>query len=206
MERDDAELAERVRVKAEKEKYEAEKIAREHQFVKEAYAYCAKLTKFNPQNNASIPKDAIEPVYLLEEILLPALRSEKILGIAVRSGLLIKNGLFKPPINVDQIKLPSNNPSRMGHIFRNDPGHVADTYENRKLLEKVANDKSNFSCIDVYDCTIHTKILEDGRQVWVESRGNTIINAGINDKLRDHEALAVQKLLHDISHGITNGY
>ena len=68
------------------------------------------------------------------------------------------------------------------HIFKNEPGHIPDTPENRKLIIDTVLDKKNY----VEQCKRGTywyeKILPDGKQVWVAVRDDTIIrNAGINE-------------------------
>ena len=78
-------------------------------------------------------------------------------------------------------KIPDND-SIVGHIFRDAEGHIPDnTLENRALLEDVANNIQNFRGIDKYGNKWFTKILEDGSEVWVESRNGNIFDGGINE-------------------------
>ena len=77
-------------------------------------------------------------------------------------------------------KIPDNN-SVTRHIFRDAEGHIPDTPENRTLLENVANNAENFRGTDKYGNEWYTKILEDGREVWVESRNGNIFDGGINE-------------------------
>lgn len=70
--------------------------------------------------------------------------------------------------------------SELRHIFRQAEGHVDDTPENRKLLLSVANDSSARLESDKYGNTWAVKVLPDGRQGWVQIRGEKIVNAGIN--------------------------
>ena len=74
-----------------------------------------------------------------------------------------------------------DNKSIICHIFRNAEGHVLDSPQNRELLENVANDVDCFLGKDKYGNEWYAKILEDGRQVWVEVRNNVIFEGGINE-------------------------
>ena len=76
-------------------------------------------------------------------------------------------------------KLPSND-SQLKHIFRNKPGHISDTPENRKMLEQLANDLSAHIGKDMNGNDWNVRNLEDGSQVWVQSRYGIIQNGGIN--------------------------
>lgn len=77
-------------------------------------------------------------------------------------------------------RIPDNN-STTGHIFRDAEGHIPDTPENRALLENVANNAENFRGIDQYGNEWYTKVLENGKEVWVESRNGNIFEGGINE-------------------------
>ena len=76
--------------------------------------------------------------------------------------------------------IPDNN-STIGHIFREAEGHIPDTLENRALLVNVANNTENFRGIDKYGNEWYTKILENGKEVWVESRNGKIFDGGVNE-------------------------
>ena len=77
------------------------------------------------------------------------------------------------------IKLPDNE-STLKHIFRDDRGHLPDTPENRKLLLDVANNPKYHGGKDSRGNDWHYKTLDDGSQIWVESRNGTIRNGGHN--------------------------
>ncbi|CAL7959830.1 hypothetical protein MIDIC_150002 [Alphaproteobacteria bacterium] len=73
------------------------------------------------------------------------------------------------------------NDAQIKHIFRNDEGHVLDTPENRQKILDTVNDEKNFVKTDALGMKHYSKILEDGREVWVRVWKNSIRNAGIND-------------------------
>jgi RHS repeat-associated protein len=80
------------------------------------------------------------------------------------------------------------NESTIGHIFRDAEGHVADTSANRALLRDVANDPAARLGTDKYGNTWSAKTLPNGTQAWTQARGNTIVNAGINETPRAFNA------------------
>ena len=69
---------------------------------------------------------------------------------------------------------------RVAHIFRSAPGHLADTRESRALLEDVANDINSSASRDKFGNTWSARTGEDGVQVWVQVRGDFIVNGGVN--------------------------
>jgi hypothetical protein len=96
--------------------------------------------------------------------------------LAVAKNLLASLGIIK------KAELPTD-PGTLGHIF--DPskkGHVADTPENRDLVEGATGEDGVYLGKDKYGNDWHCKVLPDGRQVWVESRDGKIWDAGINDE------------------------
>lgn len=66
-------------------------------------------------------------------------------------------------------------------MFGTRKGHVVDTSQNRKMLERVANDQSALLGKDKYDNIWHAKTLPTGKQVWVQMRKGVIRNGGLND-------------------------
>jgi filamentous hemagglutinin len=70
--------------------------------------------------------------------------------------------------------------SELRHIFRKAEGHVEDTPENRQLLLLLANDMTARLESDQYGNAWAVKVLPDGRQAWVQIRGEKIVNAGFN--------------------------
>lgn len=70
--------------------------------------------------------------------------------------------------------------SRVGHIFRKADGHLPDTPANRELLTNLANDGKAVLGSDRHGTTWSAKVLPDGSQAWVQTRGDQVINGGIN--------------------------
>jgi RHS repeat-associated protein len=66
------------------------------------------------------------------------------------------------------------------HIFRNAPGHLADTPFNRKLLIQTARNSKNYLGIDQFGNIWHAKLQSDGSQIWTISRNGLIRNGGVN--------------------------
>ena len=73
--------------------------------------------------------------------------------------------------------IPEN---RIGHVFRDAPGHLRDTVANRPLLQEVADDAATTLGTDKYGNIWSTKLLPDGTQVWTQVRNGEIINGGLN--------------------------
>ncbi len=71
------------------------------------------------------------------------------------------------------------------YIFRKDEGHVEDTPENRKMILDTATDQNNHIATDKFGLDWFTKVLPNGKQVWVRVRGNQIDNAGVNNQVED---------------------
>jgi RHS repeat-associated protein len=70
--------------------------------------------------------------------------------------------------------------AQLRHIFRDAAGHLPDTPANRELLEVVANDQSAKLGTDKFGNVWSARILDDGSQVWVQTRNGTIQNGGVN--------------------------
>jgi hypothetical protein len=82
--------------------------------------------------------------------------------------------------------------SVLGHIFRNDTGHVNPstlTSQNRyiNLFEKVGNNSANLNpnVLTNFQRNAggfqgYSQIFRNGKQVWVQTLDGKIINAGVN--------------------------
>ena len=71
--------------------------------------------------------------------------------------------------------------SRLKHIFRDKPGHLKDTPENRKLLVRLANNKNKYVGKDKYGNSWNIETTNSGAQNWVRYQ-NGIINEGGQNK------------------------
>lgn len=74
-----------------------------------------------------------------------------------------------------------DNPSQLGHIFRNDVGHLPDTPANRQLLVNTTNNPSNFAGKDRFGNDVYISTQSDGSQIWGYTRNGTIQNGGVNN-------------------------
>ncbi len=73
--------------------------------------------------------------------------------------------------------IPEN---RLSHIFRDEVGHLADTPQNRQLLQNVADDPSTTLGSDKWGNTWSARLNKNGSQTWVQTRDGQIINGGQN--------------------------
>ncbi len=81
------------------------------------------------------------------------------------------------------VRMPEN-PSQLRHIFRDARGHLRDTAASRRLLQEVANDPAATLGTDRFGNVWSARILDDGTQVWVQSRNGVIQNGGLNQTPR----------------------
>jgi hypothetical protein len=73
-----------------------------------------------------------------------------------------------------------DNPSQLGHIFRNAPGHLTeDTVENRNLILETVS-KIYYIMTDKFGNELYSRLLADGTEVWVLVRNGIIQNGGVN--------------------------
>jgi filamentous hemagglutinin len=73
---------------------------------------------------------------------------------------------------------------RTPHIFRAAVGHLSNTPENRRLLIETASDPQHLIGRDQHGNLWYTRLIEDDGQIWVQVRGDDIINGGLNQPPR----------------------
>ncbi len=76
------------------------------------------------------------------------------------------------------------NDGQIKHMFRAADGHVPDTPANRALFLDLADDPDSYLMHDQWGNVVSARILQDGRQAWVQVRNGIIQNAGINNTPR----------------------
>jgi filamentous hemagglutinin len=84
-----------------------------------------------------------------------------------------------PPKTGGGARFPEK-PGQVRHIFRDAPGHLADTPANRTLLKEIADDASATLGTDKFGNVWSARTLQDGTQVWVQTRNGVIQNGGLN--------------------------
>lgn len=75
------------------------------------------------------------------------------------------------------------------HIFGNRDEHRPDSPEFRASVINCVKNVENHVGPDVRDNEWFQEILFDGAQLWVQVRGDIIINCGINDKFRQYNCI-----------------
>lgn len=77
-----------------------------------------------------------------------------------------------------------DNPSQLGHVFGDRPGHLPDTPQNRQLLVDTSNNPANSLGANRFGNEVHVSTRPDGSQIWVETRNGIIQNGGVNNPPR----------------------
>lgn len=85
-----------------------------------------------------------------------------------------------PGVLKQKIKFPEDD-SQVKHILRAENGHLSYTKENMQLLLDLANDIRYYHGKDKRGLEWSYKTLDDGTQLWVQSREGIIQNGGLND-------------------------
>ena len=83
-------------------------------------------------------------------------------------------------------KMPKQRAQRM-HIMAKREGHMTDSRKNRKVLEKVSNNSSNYIKTDPRGFKIYSKVIKK-HEYWVYTRNGIIQDGGRNSpgKFRFH--------------------
>lgn len=79
-----------------------------------------------------------------------------------------------------------NDPSTIGHIFEDRPGHLTDTPAHRAEILSVANDSTCYLGDDRWGNHWFARINDDGTQTWAETRGGIIFEGGRNETPRGY--------------------
>jgi hypothetical protein len=74
----------------------------------------------------------------------------------------------------------------LGHIFRNEEGHLPRTPENYKLIRDLVRNAKNYLGPDMRGNHWWGKILENGKQLWAQAYKGIVRNGGLNDTPRPY--------------------
>jgi len=160
--------------------------------------YCDVLGPNNPRCKGSAFQNGLEEVKKGFDVvtkalddktnLIPAALGTKIIvkgGKAIiKGGKAAKNAIqsrkiknAREAVDASKIKIKDN---RAKKIFGERDGHLPDTPQNRRLLQDIANDPETTLGPDKHGNIWSAKILDDGTQVWTQTRNGEIINGGLN--------------------------
>ena len=89
-------------------------------------------------------------------------------------------------------KMP-NKRSQIMHIMANRKGHLIDTPANRKILETISDNESNYIFTNHNGNRVYAKVV-NGNQYWVYTRNGIIQDGGIN-KSGEHRDFKSSKSL-----------
>ena len=67
------------------------------------------------------------------------------------------------------------------HIFDDREGHFVDTQRNRDRIVVLVEDLTKYLGDDYHGNWWYAEILPDGKQLWGQTRGEKIINCGLNE-------------------------
>ncbi len=91
--------------------------------------------------------------------------------------------------NYDLSKIDVKFSKHSNHIFDNRQGHRPDSPEFKTDVINCVKNVEYHVGPDIRDNEWFQKILSDGTQLWVQVRGDTIINCGINETLRMYNCI-----------------
>ena len=81
------------------------------------------------------------------------------------------------------MKLPKD--KAINHIFSGKSGKLIDTVKNRRIIENLTNNVSNYLGKDVYGKCWYAKTLKSGKQIYSYVQNGIIKGAGLNGIPRD---------------------
>lgn len=117
----------------------------------------------------------------------PSTQVEKTALVVENKATIIKENAA---LRSSKVEFFENN---LKHIFRNEPGHLADTPANRRLLIDTASDPKNYLGKDKFGNEWYAKTIEDGSQAWVQLRDGKIRNSGLNDTPKALDSLIIKE-------------
>jgi hypothetical protein len=106
------------------------------------------------------------------------------MGAGFHGGFGNTQGSQKEDNQVNQKQHLPKDESQLKHIFKDKPGHLKDTPENRKTLVKLANNKSKYVGKDKYGNSWNIETTDSGVQNWVRYQNGTINEGGQNQTPR----------------------
>jgi len=96
-------------------------------------------------------------------------------------GPSVRKGGLSFKLNIHLFGKMPKQKSQIKHIMANREGHLPDSRHNRKILEKISSDSSNYKFQDNNGNKVYSKIIK-GKEYWVYSRNGIIQNGGVNIK------------------------
>ena len=106
------------------------------------------------------------------------------MGAGFHGGFGKTQGSKKEDNQANQKQHLPKDESQLKHIFKDKPGHLKDTPENRKLLVNLANKKSKYVGKDKYGNSWNIETTDSGAQNWVRYQNGTINEGGQNQTPR----------------------
>ena len=92
-----------------------------------------------------------------------------------------REGGSKFKLNIQQFAKMPKQRAQVMHIMAKREGHMIDTPENRRILEKISDDKRNYIRSDPRGFNVYSKVI-NGKEYWVHERNGIIQNGGVNTK------------------------
>ena len=112
------------------------------------------------------------------------------LGYVAIGGAILKKAIKGPKGKIDgnptaPVREVRIHDASSRHIFRDQPGHIPDTPENRRLLQDMTSNDANYLGTDRHGNQWYAQTQNDGTQVWTSVRNGEIRNGGVNDSPRN---------------------